>query len=241
MAEVEQLRTPLMPRTPRTRRKRVASSQKKPIKEVESKMRDDPASSTSSGISQPSLEARALSEEEIDREMALLRYWSDHPEERVARIKELDPSWRRMYSKVYLSWSWRLIYLIARSPYLDWPNEDIAAESVSMKHILKNKGRGDYRQLLPQEKSEGMQVKMYHNQILKYNPLLLLLFLSSTSVLSCSSYRSQLWLIRSREERPHGCPVPRQRLSLPYLDFGQNPSLDMSTAKLLRIIEKRLN
>ena len=58
-------------------------------------MRDDPASSTSSGISQPSLEARALSEEEIDREMAVLRYWSDHPEERVARIKELDPSWRR--------------------------------------------------------------------------------------------------------------------------------------------------
>ena len=131
MAEVEQLRTPLMPRTPR----RVASSQpdassptKKPIKEVKSKMRDDPASSTSSGISQPSLEARALSEEEIDREMAFLRYWSDHPEERVARIKELDPSWRRMYSKVYLSWSWRLIYLIARSHCLDWPNEDIAAE-----------------------------------------------------------------------------------------------------------------
>jgi hypothetical protein len=63
-------------------------------------MRNDlhmPAASTSSGISQPSLEARALSEEEIGREMAVLRYWSDYPEERVARIKELDPSWQRMH------------------------------------------------------------------------------------------------------------------------------------------------
>jgi hypothetical protein len=109
--------------------------------EVKSKMRDDPASSTSSGISQPSLEARALSEEEVDREMAVLRYWSDHPEERVAR------SWQHMYSKVYLSWSWRLFYLIARSSYLDWPNEDIAAEYEAYfeKHGEGTVVRGDYR------------------------------------------------------------------------------------------------